>query len=90
MRIAVGLMVVVSSVATAGSTKLDKVATDVLAAQLPQVPHLSDDDDAHRRARYTSDAVLLGATYETVADTAEDDVNLIPSARSGRRRRTSC
>jgi hypothetical protein len=82
MRIATWLILLASAVAAADSTKLDKIAEDVLTAQLPQVPRAADDDDAHRRARYTKDTVLLGSREQTVGETPEDYVDLIPTIGS--------
>jgi hypothetical protein len=82
MRIATCLILLASTAAAADSTRVDKIAEDVLAAQLPQVPRAANDDDAHRRARYTKDAVLLGSREETVGETPEDYVDLIPTLGS--------
>ena len=82
MRIAACLILLASTVVTAGPTKVDRIAKDVLAAQLPQIPRAANDDDAHRRARYTNDTVLLGSSEQTVGDTAEDYVDLVPTIGS--------
>ena len=74
MRIAC-LILLVSTVAGADSTA--EIAEDVLTEQLPQVPQQFADDDAHQRARYTKDAVLLGNYESTVGETPVDYVRLM-------------
>lgn len=81
MRIA-ACLILLASTAGAGSATPDKIAEDVLDAQLPQVPRLDSDDDAHRRARYTKDTVLLGSRTEPVGEVAEGYVDLIPTIGS--------
>jgi hypothetical protein len=76
------LILFASTVATADPARLDKVAEDVLAAQLPHVPRADDDDDAHRRARYKSETVLLGSSDQTVGETSKDYVDLVPTVGS--------
>jgi len=82
MRIATCLILLASTAAAADSRKADKIANDVLAAQLPRVPRAADDDDAHRRARYTKDTVLLGSSDQPVGEIAEGYVDLIPTIGS--------
>src|ERR1700735_1779880 len=83
MRIAAFLLLLASTTtAAAGPVKPATIAEDVLDAQLPQVPRAPDDDEAHRRARYAEDTVLLGSTDNTVGKTAVDYVTLIPTIGS--------
>jgi hypothetical protein len=83
VRIATYLVLLASTVAAADSRRLvEKIADEVLDAQLPQVPRAVDDDDAHRRARYAKDTVLLGSRDQTVDETVEGDVQLIPTIGS--------
>src|SRR5260221_7095077 len=82
MRIATLLILLASTAATADPAKPEKIAQDVLAIQLPQIPRAADDDDAHRRVRYTKDTVLLGAYEDTVGETPKDYVDLIPTIGS--------
>src|SRR5260221_7780480 len=82
MRIATLLILLASTAATADPAKPEKIAQDVLAIQLPQIPRAADDDDAHPRVRYTKDTVLLGAYEDTVGETPKDYVDLIPTIGS--------